>query len=332
MTGAGAAPGALMAAEIAEAGGAFVRALAQPVALADPDGLRAIYTVARGSSDAAAGILAYEAMRELRLPVTTLPPSVFSLGRGVRLDGAAMLAVSQSGASDDLIAAARGALAAGARLIAIVNAPGSPLAGLAELTLTAAAGPELAVPATKSVVGSIGAGMALIAALAPAYAPRAAAAGGAIAALPEGSAAGTAALVAALAEARHVYVIGRDCGWPAALELALKLKECCELHAEAHSASEVLHGPLQLARKAPLALILDTGQPECADSLALATARLAAAGARTLRIGPPVAGLTPAAAAAALLIGLYPAVLATARALGLDPDRPSALAKVTRTR
>ena len=44
---------------------------------------RAAYTIARGSSDAAAAILAYEFMRETGRPATSLPPSVFSLGEGV---------------------------------------------------------------------------------------------------------------------------------------------------------------------------------------------------------------------------------------------------------
>ena len=39
----------------------------------------ALFTIARGSSDAVATVLAYEFMRELRRPTTSLPPSVFHL-------------------------------------------------------------------------------------------------------------------------------------------------------------------------------------------------------------------------------------------------------------
>ena len=42
-------------------------------------------------------------------------------------------------------------------------------------------------------------------------------------------------------------------------------------------------------------------------------------------------GLTPAAAAAMLLAVMYPIILNTALALGLDPDSPETLAKVTKT-
>lgn len=324
-----------MAREIAEAPAVFAASVAQPVALPDLGQLRAFYTVARGSSDAAASVLAYELMRETGLPATSLPPSVFSLGRGVSLADSAVLVVSQSGASDDLVRSAKGARDAGARVLALVNAPGSPVEAAADTTLRIGAGPELAVPATKSVIGAIAGGMAFLSALVPAYAPRAAASARALAALPGKPLPQTRAMLAALLRASHVYVIGRDTGFGAAQELALKLKECCALHAEAYSSSEVLHGPLQLVTNPLLILILDTEQPEVQDSLDTAETRFRAAGGTVFRLRASeigARGLTPAAAAAALLCLTYPLVLQTALALGHDPDRPTTLAKVTQTR
>jgi glucosamine--fructose-6-phosphate aminotransferase (isomerizing) len=321
--------------EIAEAPVVFAASVAQDVTLPDLGDLRAIYTVARGSSDAAANILSYELMRETGLPVTSLPPSIFSLGQGVRLAGSAVLVVSQSGASDDLVRSAKGAKTAGATVLALTNAPGSPVEAAADLTLHIGAGPELAVPATKSVVGAIAGGMALISALAPAYAPRAAASAQALAALKGTQLPKTRAILAALLRASHVYVIGRDTGFGAAQELALKLKECCALHAEAYSSSEVLHGPLQLVTNPLLILILDTEQPDVQPSLDTAEQRFRAAGGTVFRLRPSDAGahdLTPAAAAAALLCLTYPLALQTALALGHDPDRPATLSKVTQTR
>ncbi len=324
-----------MAHEIAEAPRVFATSVAQPVALPDLKNLRAIYTVARGSSDAAANILSYEIMRETGLPVTSLPPSIFSLGRGVRLTETAVLVVSQSGASDDLVRSARGAKAMGATVLALTNAPGSPVEAEADTTLRIGAGTELAVPATKSVIGAIAAGMALVSALATGYASRAATSATAIAALHGKVLPQTRAILAALLRASHVYVIGRDTGFGAAQELALKLKECCALHAEAYSSSEVLHGPLQLVTNPLLILILDTEAPEVQPSLDTAEARFRTAGGTVFRLRPSDAGattLTPAAAAAALLILTYPLVLEAALALGHDPDRPTTLAKVTQTR
>jgi glucosamine--fructose-6-phosphate aminotransferase (isomerizing) len=323
-----------MADEIAEAPAVFARAATQPVTGITLEGIRAIYTIARGSSDAAANILSYEVMRETGLPMTSLPPSVFSVGKGVAMAGALALVISQSGASDDLVRSARGAREKGARVAAIVNAAGSKVQAQADMTLPIGAGPELAVPATKTVIGSIAAGMALLSHLVPAYAPRAAASAAVVAALAGRDHPQTRALVAALLRASHVYVIGRDTGYGAAQELALKLKETCALHAEAYSSSEVLHGPLQLATNPLLVLILDTEAPEVQDSLNTAEARFRAVGAPVFRLRPSDAGatgLTPAAAAAALLYLAYPLVLATARALGHDPDRPETLSKVTQT-
>lgn len=324
-----------MAREIAEATTVFAASVAQPVALPDLTHLRAIYTVARGSSDAAANILSYEFMRETGLPVTSLPPSIFSLGQGVRLEDSAILVVSQSGASEDLVRSAQGARAARAAVLALTNAPGSPVEAAADCTLSIGAGPELAVPATKSVVGAVAAGMALLSALVPGYAPRAGAAARSIAALEGHDLPQTRAILAALLRASHVYVIGRDTGFGAAQELALKLKECCALHAEAYSSSEVLHGPLQLVTNPLLILILDTEQADVQPSLDTAEQRFRAAGGTVFRLRPSDAGatdLTPAAAAAALLVLSYPLALKTALALGPDPDRPATLSKVTQTR
>lgn len=328
-------PGHLMRAEIAEAPAVFAAGAVQVPDLPDLTNLRAIYTVARGSSDAAANVLAYEFMREIGLPMTSLPPSVFSLGQGVALPGAAVLVVSQSGASDDLLRTARGARSAGARVVAIVNAEGAPVGAEADAVIPIGAGPELAVPATKSVVGSIAAGMALLARLEPDYAPRAAHSARVVGGLAGKAHPQARALVAALLRARHVYVIGRDTGYGAAQELALKLKECCALHAEAYSASEVLHGPLQLATNPLLVLILDTGAADVQDSLDTAEARFRQAGGAVFRLRPSdvgAEGLTPAAAAAALLCLAYPLALDCALALGHDPDRPETLSKVTKTR
>jgi glutamine---fructose-6-phosphate transaminase (isomerizing) len=335
-------PGHHMRSEIAEAPTVFARSVATAISpdartvltsLNLPDA-RAFYTIARGSSDAAANILAYEFMRETARPMTSLPPSVFSLGGGVGMAGSVSLVVSQSGASDDLVRSARGARDNGGTVIGLINQPGSPIESIAHLTLPIGAGPELAVPATKTVIGSIAAGMALLSEIAPAYAPRAAASARTFSALAGATHPQTQALVSALLRAQHVYIIGRDTGFGTAHELALKLKETCALHAEAYSSSEVLHGPLQLATNPLLTLILDTDQPDLQASLDTAEARFRAIGGTVFRLRPSdvgARGLTPAAAAALLLYLTYPLVLATALALGHNPDRPATLSKVTQT-
>ncbi|GAA6180649.1 SIS domain-containing protein [Shimia sp. NS0008-38b] len=324
-------PGALMAKESAEAIGVFVRAATQNATLPNMADTKAIYTIARGSSDAAANILSYEFMRELGVPVTSLPPSVFSIGKGVSMDGAAALVVSQSGASEDLVRSAKGAADRGAKVLALTNIPNSPVEAAAEATIAIGAGAENAVPATKTVVGSIAAGMAILAGLDSKYDAKTSADAlrNAPATLPNAT-----ALRAAFLRARHFYVIGRDTGFGAAQEVALKLKECCALHAEAYSASEVLHGPLQLATNPLMVLILDTGQADIQDSLDQAEARFTSVGCdvHRLRVTDHIeTAVKPAAAAAYLLAVMYPVILETALALGLNPDAPETLSKVTQT-
>ena len=327
--------GRYMAAELQEAASVFCKAATQdicsglePLAI---DNARAIYTIARGSSDAAANILSYEFMRELGIPVTSLPPSVYSVGKGVSMKDALGLVISQSGASEDLVRATKGVRDNGGKVAAITNVAGSAVEGAADLTLSIGAGEEKAVPATKTVIGSVGAGLALLAAIKPDYAARLRASVsqfGAIGNLPVEDHAG---LKAALLSARHVYVVGRDTGFGAAHEVALKIKETCAIHAEAYSASEVLHGPLQLATNPLTVLMLDTGAPETAESIENAVARFTKAGAKVHRV-TNAADLVPAAAAAAILRHVYPIILDVALELGLDPDAPATLSKVTVTR
>ena len=328
--------GEIMAKEVAEAVETFVRAASSDLSghASVLQGRSAIYTIARGSSDAAATILAYEFMRELGLPVTSLPPSVFSLGAGVKMEGALALGISQSGGSEDLVRAVRGAKEAGAATVGILNVVDSPVGREVDAVAPILAGPEIAVPATKSVVGTVGAGVALLAALKPDYAPKAKAAAAAFAEVGTAITPKAEALFAALKDAQHIYVVGRGAGFGAAQEVALKLKETSVLHAESYSASEVLHGPLQLVKRGLTVVILDTGEQSARASLDLAEARFTAAGGKVVRVAAneiSSAELTPAAAAALLLCAIYPVIRDVALALGYNPDAPETLSKVTQT-
>jgi glucosamine--fructose-6-phosphate aminotransferase (isomerizing) len=330
--------GALMRSEIDEAPEKFsamvLRDLSGPSKSIDMEATRAIYTIARGSSDAAANVIAYEMMRTLGKPVTTLPPSVFSLGNGVDMHGAIGLVISQSGASSDLVKACAGTKAQGGKTVVLTNTQGSAASKIADLSVDIGAGQELAIPATKSVISTIAAGMALLAALKPDYAPHCVQAAAAMKAAQGQPLPDQKSLEAALIAADSVYVIGRGCGFGAAHEVALKLKECAALHAEAYSASEVLHGPLQLATKPLTVLILDTEEADTQQSLDIAQARFEKVGAQVFRYRPSdfaTKTTSPAAAAAVLLYGLYSVVHEVTLAQGMDPDAPETLAKITDT-
>ncbi len=331
-------PGALMQSEIREAPEKFAaivsRDLSDLVAPLNLPDTRAIYTIARGSSDAAANILSYEYMAHLNLPVTSLPPSAFSLQNGVSMANATGLVISQSGASSDLLKACDGIGTNGGKTLVLTNTAGSPASQIADVTIDMGAGPELAIPATKSVICTIGAGMVVLAAIKPEYQQTCIDAAAAMLAAKVTPLPNQSKLENALAASDSIYVIGRGCGYGAAQEIALKLKETAALHAEAFSASEVLHGPLQLATKPLTVLILDTGEAAVQDSLNIAEARFKAINAPVFRISTAdlgVQNIAPPAAAALLLYALYSVVHNVTIALGMDPDTPETLAKITDT-
>jgi glucosamine--fructose-6-phosphate aminotransferase (isomerizing) len=286
----------------------------------------ALFTIARGSSDAAAAYAAYRLTPALGIPVGSFAPSLASLDRVVaKACGLWTLAISQSGRSPDLLAAqAAFANSRGVRL-ALVNDLASPLAAGADIVLDQSAGEEHSVAATKSVCCSLLA----IDLLAEALAGRGSdnEARGAVAADAAEQALATPHDLSALDAIDSAYVIGRGASLPVALEAALKLKEVAGLHAEAISAAEVMHGPRALAGKR-LAILGFAGPGAAGASVVEALRAMAAQGSRvTLAAAPD----REAVAAIALLAGFYAALPALARRRGRDPDHPAALGKVTLT-
>jgi glutamine---fructose-6-phosphate transaminase (isomerizing) len=296
-------------------------------------------TVARGSSDHAASYAASLLGVACGLATASIPPSLVTrYGAALALERALVLAISQSGASPDLVATLRAATAAGGCTVAIVNAPSSPLAGAASHVLPQRAGPERSVAATKSFICSLVCVARLIAIW---RGDRALAA--ALVRLPERleTALGCdwSAALPLLASGSSLYVVGRGLGFGIVHEWALKLKETSGLHAEALSAAEVHHGPRAVIDQDFPVLALGLGDPAGRDAAAFA-ADLADSG-HTVAIASaaPVAGhhlplpppLHPLLDPIVAVQAFYPLAAALAAARGLDPDQPRGLRKVTTT-
>ena len=294
---------------------------------------------ARGSSGHAGTLLRYLLARDLGVVAAAAMPSVASLyGRRQRLRGALFVAVSQSGRSPDLIRQAESAREAGALCLALVNDPGSPLAAACELVIDLAAGPERSVAATKSVLASLAAALALTAAWSGDGAMAVAAQR-----LPQRLDAAAAMdwspLEAVLAGTDRLFTVGRGPGLAIASEAALKLAETASITGLAYSSAELAHGPRALA--GPGFPVLGFVQDDAARPGTLAIlGELATLGVPVLAAGADTAGATrlpvvaPEQADADLLpmlLSFYLAVEATARARGLDPDHPPGLRKVTQT-
>ncbi|MEK8033624.1 SIS domain-containing protein [Ideonella sp. DXS29W] len=300
---------------------------------------QSVLTVARGSSDHAAHYMAYLVMARLGRLVTSLPMSVVTLYQSqMRCEGLVSLAFSQSGQSPDLVSPTRFFRSGGARTVAIVNQPDSPLAEAAQWVLPLHAGPERSVAATKSYIAQLVAGARIVAGWREDQAL--------LAALHQLPLSLAQALdcdwtsgVEALRGANRLFVIGRGTGLAIAMEAALKFKETCNIQAEAFSGAEVKHGPMALVEEGYPLLVFAPRGPAQAGLIALA-AEMRERGARVLLaapLGTPGAELPLAQTAhedldpIAAVQSFYPMVEALARARGLDPDQPRHLAKVTKT-
>ncbi len=317
---------------------ARLRRAAEPNAAALAESVRryraapppALFTVARGTSDAVALYAAYRLTPALGLPVGSFAPSLASID-GARIGDAGVwsLAISQSGQSPDLVAAQEAFSATGGLRLALVNDTASPLAQAADLVLDQAAGEEKSVAATKSFACSL----LLVDLLAEALAGRGEGMEARSAHVADATQAAMAAGVdlAALDAATHAYVIGRGASQPVAQEAALKLKETAGLHAEAISAAEVMHGPRAIAGRG-LPVLGFAGPGAAGRSVAETLRALADQGSPTMLVGCDLAESIAAAAPIPLIAAFYAALPALARRRGLDPDRPRSLSKVTLTR
>ncbi len=338
-------PTSLMAAETREAPAVVARMLTCNAAVITTIGNRlrslnppVILTCGRGSSDHAAAYFKYLTEIMLGVPVASVGPSIASVYEApLKLHGAALLTISQSGQSPDIVALQRAAKAAGVLTIAILNVTDSPIGLEADFVVPLHADEEKSVAATKSFIASCAAAAAIVAAWSGDKALTAA-----VNHLPDTLQTALAqdwSLAEALASERSLYVLGRGPALAMAEEAALKLKETASLHAEAFSPAEVMHGPLQLVERGFPVLCLAPDDAAAVttrvalDRLVSSGAKVFTASARTLPgVHLPVAatghGLTDPIA---IIQSFYVLAERIARLRGHDPDRPERLRKVTET-
>lgn len=325
-----------VAAQLAANAG-VLRALAAELRASPPS---FVVTAARGSSDHAATYAKYLIETRLGWMTASASPSVHSVyAAEPRLGGALYLAISQSGASPDLLRNVEAARRGGARVVALVNVEDSPLAALADTVVPLRAGTESSVAATKSYLCTLSALLQLVACCEPAGGRLPGALDSLPAALRQAWEQDWTPLVEGLAPARNLFVVGRGLGLGAAQEAALKLKETCGLHAEAFSAAEVKHGPMALVGAGFPVLCFAQDDGSLAGTLQVvdefrgrgARVWLAAPRANGPDALPLAATPDPALAPLVAVQSFYRAANALSLARGYDPDRPPYLNKVTKT-
>lgn len=330
--------------EVAAAVERQMQSLAAPLsrlmAELDRNGPEVVVTCARGSSAHAATFAKHLIELHLGVPVAAAAPNIATVyRRALKLKDQLFLTISQSGRSDDLIETTAMARASGAITLAVVNDASSPLAQAAQFVLPLAAGPERSVAATKSFVTSLAALLQLTAAWTGDDAMRSACAR-LPARLAQANELHWDEALADFADADSLVTIGRGPTLAIAREAALKLKETCELHAEAFSAAEFRHGPIALVSSAYPILAFNPSD-EAATSVADLVADLRQKGARALvaEPGPPQSGRlaalasdNPDADAICMIQSFYAFLVKLAARRGTDADQPRHLQKVTRTR
>ncbi|MDE2408676.1 MAG: glutamine--fructose-6-phosphate transaminase (isomerizing) [Actinomycetales bacterium] len=218
--------------------------------------------VACGTASYAGDVAKYAVEKWSRIPTSVELSHEFRYRDPIITDRTLVVAISQSGETMDTLMATRYAKEAGAKVLAICNTQGATLARESDAVIYTHAGPEVAVASTKALTAQITAGYLLGLLLAqlrnsmPATARQAL--GQELLKMPArvqqviDGLAQPRQLGKDFADAKSVLFLGRNVGFPIAMEGALKLKELAYIHAEGFAAGELKHGPIAL---------IDEGQP-----------------------------------------------------------------------
>lgn len=262
-----------------------------------------------------------------------------------------VIAISQSGETMDTLMALRHAKAVGARVLAICNTNSSTIPRESDAVLYTHAGPEIAVASTKAfltqvvAVYLIGLHLAQVrkelseAEVVDLY--------NELLELPAKiesileTVEPLRSLTRTFAQSSSVLFLGRNVGFPAALEGALKLKELAYMHAEGFAGGELKHGPIALIEEGtPVIAIVPAGHDHALDEKMLSNIQeVKARGAQVIVIAEEGAEVTGATHVIRIPVApaLFQPVLATvplqvfayemAIARGNDVDQPRNLAK-----
>jgi glucosamine--fructose-6-phosphate aminotransferase (isomerizing) len=302
-----------------------------------------VTTIARGSSDHACSYLKYAIELLLGVPVASAGPSISSVyGASMHLHNAVSIAISQSGESPDILSTVQTAKDGGSLVLSFANNSTSPLAKLSDKNINIGAGVERSVAATKTFVLSIVAGLMVVAHWKQDIA------------LIEGLSALPSEFDKALdcdwsklanhiasedQNVKSLYVLGRGPSFAIAEECALKFKETCQLHAEAYSSAEVLHGPVSIAQEGFTVLALASNDAS-RSSVIESSQRMAKQGvdvfvtssdAQKEHTLPVVHAQHPITDPLVQVVTFYNFIEQLSRKLGLNPDEPPHLRKVTET-
>ena len=258
--------------------------------------LKKITVIACGTAYHAGMVAKYAIEKWAKIPVDVEIASEFRYRDPIIDAGTLIIAISQSGETMDTLMAVRHAKAAGGRVLAICNTNSSTIPRESDAVLYTHAGPEIAVASTKALLTQmiavylIGLHLAQVnGALSDTEVEQIynelLELPGKIETILE-TVEPLRTLTRSFAENNIVLFLGRNIGYPVALEGALKLKELAYIHAEGFAGGELKHGPIALIDKGtPVIAILPAGHEHALDEKMLSNIQeVKARGARVIVI------------------------------------------------
>lgn len=316
-------------------------------------GVDKIIMIGCGTASYAGQVARYAIEHWCRIPVEVELSSEFRYRDPVVTEKTLVVAISQSGETMDTIMAIRHAREQGAKVVAIVNTPGSTISRESDAVLLTHAGPEIAVASTKAFTAQVTACLILGLFLAQVrgnkyseevqdYMEKLSEVPAKIQQVLNGSEK-IRQFARTMVDAQSVIYLGRHVGFPVALEGALKLKEICYIHAEGFAAGELKHGPIALIDEGqPVIIIVPTPRrPELHNKVLANIQEVRARGAHTIVIAEegdssveefaevvlrvPQVPTLYAPLLSVIPLQIFACELATAK--GLDVDQPRNLAK-----
>ena len=330
------------------------------VTLPEIDGLDAkqlmaidrIIVVACGTASYAGEIAKYAIEKWAKIPVSVELAHEFRYRDPILTPNTLIVAISQSGETMDTLMATRYAKEQGAKVMAICNTQGATLARESDAVVYTHAGPEVAVASTKALTAQMTAVYLLALFLATGRksmsAPELSQLGKELLKLPAkvtevlSSLEQVTDLAKKMSKAKTVLFLGRNVGFPVAMEGALKLKELAYIHAEGFAAGELKHGPIALIEQdQPVIVILPSPSDPLHPKVISNIQEIKARGATVIAIAEvgdkeaskyaenvwfvPVTNWLMAPVLTVIPLQVFAMELANAK--GLDVDQPRNLAK-----
>ena len=313
--------------------------------------LKKITVIACGTAYHAGMVAKYAIEKWAKIPVDVEIASEFRYRDPIIDPSTLIIAISQSGETMDTLMAVRHAKAAGGRVLAICNTNSSTIPRESDAVLYTHAGPEIAVASTKALLTQIIAvyliglhlgqvnGSLKDSEVRDLY-KELLELPGKIEQILE-TVEPLRELTRTFAQNNTVLFLGRNIGYPVALEGALKLKELAYIHAEGFAGGELKHGPIALIDQGtPVIAILPAGHEHALDEKMLSNIQeVKARGARVIVIAEEGAHVEGAEHVIRIPVvpALFQPVLATvplqvfayemAVVRGNDVDQPRNLAK-----